>query len=386
MGTFSSLPADAISAVRVAPAFRPSVVVEGVRGPHVQVGGRELLSFCSTDYLGLAQRPELREAAHRAAGNYGWGSGSSRILSGTTRCHSELEERLALFLDVEAALVLPSGYTANLAALPVLADSGSVLLIDERCHPSLWEGARLSGGTIEAYRHAAVDEVVRLLRKHSSAKRVVVTDGLFGLDGDLAPLRELYGLARFHGAELLVDDAHGMGILGGQGRGTWEHFGLRDRLRIQTGTLSKAVGASGGYVAGPRAWVEKVRSEARAFLFTAAPPAAACAAAQAGIELLAGASAERSQLRRNSEHLSRGLRELGGEPGGGATPVFCWRAGSSAAVTQASRILEAEGILLPAVVPPAVSEEQSRLRITVTAMHEGRDIDRLLQGLGRLRP
>jgi len=349
-----------LETLRRANLVREPRVVERIRGPYVTLEGRELLSFCSNDYLGLGQDPRLGQAAARAAAEFGWGAGSARTLSGTTRWHVELEAAIAGFKGAPAALFFPSGYMANLALVTTLAGPDCLILSDELNHASLIDACRLSRARIEVYPHADVAAVERLL-KIPAERKFILTDTVFSMDGDLAPLDALNGL----GADLVVDDVHGLGVLGPEGRGTLD-------LPIQSGNLAKAAGGLGGFIVGSRELVELVRSRGRSFLFTTAPPAAVCAA---GIEALALVRKADDRRRRLWEN----IRLLGA-----SSPIRTVVLGSNERALEASRRLLDLGFFVPAVRPPTVPDGTARLRITVTAMHERGHVEALLEALRKI--
>ena len=382
MGSLQSFITESLEELQRTGLYRSPRVIDEVRGPHIVVDGRKLLCFCSNDYLGFSQRREIAEAAAEAAREFGWGGTSARLLSGTTSLHARLEERIARFKKTEAALFFPSGYMANIGLLPVVADAGSVILADKLNHASLIDAAQLSRARVKYYPHADVDAVIGLLREHADAKKkLIVTDAVFSMDGDLAPLRELQGLASFHGAELIIDDAHGNGVLGLHGRGTLEHFGMEGTVALQTATLSKAAGSAGGFIAGSSDAIRFLRSRARSFLFTTSPPPAVCAAGIAALELLENSDAARAKLRENILHLRSGLRAMGHDLRNSESPILPVVLGSNDAATAAAAKLWDAGFFLPAIRPPTVPRGTSRLRISVTALHEKEHLDALLDAL-----
>jgi glycine C-acetyltransferase/8-amino-7-oxononanoate synthase len=332
-------------------------VVERVRGPYVTIGGREFLSFSSNDYLGIGQDPRLAEAADRAAREYGWGAVSSRSLSGTTRWHAELEEAIARVKGTEEALLFPSGYMANLGLITTIADRDTLIVSDELNHASLIDACRLSRARVEIYPHRDSAAAGRLLRGEAR-RRFVLTDTVFSMDGDLAPLDEL----RATGAEVVVDDVHGLGVFGPDGRGTLG-------IPVLTGNLAKAAGGSGGFVAGSRELISLLRSRARSFLFTTAPPPALCAAGIEALRILTGEGDRRARLWEN-------IRRLGGQ-----SPIHTVRIGSNDQALRASERLWELGFFVPAIRPPTVPEGTARLRITVTAMHDPSHIEALKNAL-----
>ncbi len=335
-------------------------VIERVRGPHVTIEGRELLSFASNDYLGIGQDPRLAEAARRAAAEWGWGAASSRALQGTTRWHAALEEAIAEFKRAPAALAFPSGAAANLGLVGAIAGRDTLVVSDELNHASLIDACRLSRARVEVYRHRDVEDARRRLAGEAERK-LVLTDTVFSMDGDLAPLD---GLGKL-GVDVVVDDVHGLGVFGPEGRGNTE-------VPVQTGNLSKAAGSAGGFVVGPKDLVDLLRSKARSFLFTTAPPPALCAAGIEALRLVRGADDRRERLWSNVKLL------------GAASPIHTVVLGANERALEASGRLFERGFFVPAIRPPSVPPGTARLRITVTAMHESEHLERLLDALPKV--
>lgn len=349
-----------VEELRRANLLRDLRVVDRIRGPLITLEGREYVSFCSNDYLGIGQDPRLAEAASRAAREFGWGSASARTLSGTTRWHVQLEEAIAEFKGAPAALYFPSGYAANLGLIPTIADRETLIVSDELNHASLIDGCRLSRARVEIYPHGDAEAAARLLR--TEAKRsFILTDTVFSMDGDLAPLEAL----KRTGADVVIDDVHGLGVFGPQGRGTLD-------VAIQTGNLAKAAGGAGGFVVGSRELIELLRSRARASLFTTAPPAAACAAGIEALRLIRAGDERRERLWRN-------IRILGAR-----SPIHTVVLGSNERALEASRRLLELGFFVPAIRPPTVPPGSARLRITVTSMHEREQLEALLEALRKI--
>jgi len=339
---------------------RTPPVVDRVRGPFVTIDGRELLCFSSNDYLGIGQDPRLAEAAARAAREFGWGAASSRALSGTTRWHVLLEEAIAEHKRAPAALFFPSGYMANLGLLASIADRDTLIVSDELNHASLIDACRLSRARVEVYPHRDVAAAAKLLAAEAKRK-ILLTDTVFSMDGDLAPLDELRRL----GADLVIDDVHGLGVFGPEGRGNTD-------VPIQTGNLAKAAGSSGGFVVGSKELIELLRSKARSFLFTTAPPPALCAAGIEALRLLGEAGDRRKKLWDNVAKL------------GAISPIKTVIVGSNEAALAAAGRLREFGFLVPAIRPPTVAPGTARLRITVTAMHEPAHVEALLDALKKI--
>jgi glycine C-acetyltransferase/8-amino-7-oxononanoate synthase len=348
-------------------------------GPVVTLDGRPVILLASNDYLGLAMHPLLKQAAMAATERYGAGAGAARLISGTLPPHDELETALAKFKGVEAALVFGSGYLANIGLIPALIESGGLILADRLCHASLFDGCRLSGADIRVFRHRDVDHLRSLLSKRPAGRpTLIVTDGVFSMDGDLAPLPALTDLADQFGATLYVDDAHGTGIMGTNGRGTIEHFGLESRIPFHMGTLGKALGTSGAYVVGPTTTIQYFLNTARSFLFTTAPPPGTAAATVAALHVVQTDTDRRARLWANRAYLFTGLRQLGYRMTDSQSPILPIIIGEAARTLALADQLLLHGVYAPAVRPPTVPKETSRIRVTVTSEHTRAHLDEAL--------
>ncbi|MCI0568733.1 MAG: 8-amino-7-oxononanoate synthase, partial [Acidobacteria bacterium] len=331
------------------------------------------------DYLGLATHDRLKQAAITAIERFGTGAGASRLISGTLPPHVELEAALARFKGTEASLLFGSGYLANIGLIPALIESGGLILADRLCHASLIDACRLSGATFRVFRHRDVAHLRQLLEKRGASQRtLIVTDGVFSMDGDLAPLPDLLALAERYEAQLLVDDAHGTGAMGPQGRGTLEHFDLEGRLPFHMGTLSKALGGSGAYVVGPASLIHYLVNRARSFIYTTAPPPATAAAAQAALEVLSKEPGRRTRLWDNRRQLAEGLLALGFSLTDTASPIVPVLIGDPARASQMAERLLQLGVYAPAIRPPTVPRNGSRIRTTVTSEHSPEQLDQVL--------
>ena len=353
--------------------------IESASDAMVTIDGRSLILMASNNYLGLAAHPAVKRAAIQATERFGVGAGAARLVSGTLPPHEELESELAKFKGAEAALVFGSGYLANLGVIPALIGADGQIFADRLCHASLIDGCRLSGASLRVYRHNDVEHVKCLLAKRRTAREtLIVTDGVFSMDGDLAPLPDLIGLADRYGAQLFVDDAHGTGVMGAQGRGTVEHFGLEDRVPFHMGTLGKALGTSGAYVAGPAAVITYLINTARTFLFATAPPPATAAATIAALQIVRTDPARRARLWENRHYLFAGLTRLGFRLTDSASPILPIVIGDAQkTIAMADRLLDL-GVYAPAIRPPTVPKETSRIRATVTSEHSRTQLDQAL--------
>jgi glycine C-acetyltransferase/8-amino-7-oxononanoate synthase len=353
-------------------------------GPVVDLDGRRVLLLASNDYLGLATHPDVVQAAVRATQQFGAGSGAARLISGTLPPHQDLELALAQFKRTSAALTFGSGYLANLGTIPTLIGRGGLVLADRLSHASLLDGCKLSGADLRVYRHGDVEHLQSLLARRARGRRtLIVTDGLFSMDGDLAPLPDLAELAQRYGADLYVDDAHGTGVMGATGRGTLEHFGLESRIPFHMGTLGKALGSSGAYVAGPATLIEYLVNTSRAFIFTTAPPPASAAAAVAALRVLQREPERRNRLWANRKRLAAGLKDLGFRLTDSVSPIMPILVGDAEKAVAFAEQLLAEGVYAPAIRPPTVPESTSRIRVTITSEHTLAHIEQSLGAFER---
>ena len=364
---------------------RRAVEARSAGGVRMRVEGAELLAFCSNDYLGLASHPRVVEAFIDAAREWGVGSGASHLVSGHCREHHVLEEELAEFALRPRALLFSTGYMANLAVVTALLGQGDRVFEDRLNHASLLDAGLASGARFARYPHTDVDALGIRLERAGAGRTMVVTDGVFSMDGDIAPLRELAAACRKNGAWLFVDDAHGLGVLGDTGRGSLEAAGLgTDDVPILMGTLGKAFGTSGAFVAGSGELVETLLQQARTYIYTTALPPAMAAAARAALHVAQQEPWRRRQVLAHVAHFRREATGLGLQLLDSCTPIQPVVLGSEAAAVAASDALRAQGLWVPAIRPPTVPAGTSRLRITFSAAHETADVDRLLEALGRL--
>ena len=341
----------------------------------INLDGRDVVLLGSNNYLGLSTHPKVISAAVEATQTFGTGASGSRLISGNSELYATLETTLAEAKGTEAALVFSSGYAANTSVIPVLAGEGDLILSDALNHASIIDGCRLSRATKKVYRHCDVGHLKTLLSEsHTFRRRLVVTDGVFSMDGDIAPLPDICDLATAHGAMVLVDDAHGFGVLGKDGRGTVAHFGLERTDIIQMGTLSKAVGALGGYIAGSRVLIELLINKARGFIFTTGLPPATLAAATAALDVIRTSPELQRRLFSHARCLKTALTHLGYTLLPSETQILPVVLGSPQGTTGIADALLAEGVFAPAIRPPAVPPDTSRLRLTVMATHTEAEI------------
>jgi glycine C-acetyltransferase len=361
--------------------YRSLRLVEGAQGARVVVDGRSALMLCSNNYLGLADHPRLREAAIEAVTRYGTSSGASRLVSGTMELHQNLEERIAAFKGTEAALVFNSGYGANTGIIPALCGRGDVIFSDRLNHASIVDGALLSRAELVRYPHNDMLALRRLLQETPcKGERLIVTDGVFSMDGDLAPLRELVALKREFTALLMVDDAHGTGVLGAAGRGSAELADVMADIDIHMGTLGKALGSFGAYAAASREIVEWLINSARSFIFSTSLPPAVLAASCVAFDLVDSQEGQelRARLHRHSDRFRRGVQALGFDTGGSETQIVPIMVGDAEQTVDFSRKLLERGLFVQAIRPPTVPQGTSRLRCTLMATHTDEDVEHAL--------
>lgn len=348
----------------------------------MRVDGAELLAFCSNDYLGLADHPRVVEALVAAAHEWGVGSGASHLVSGHCREHHALEEELAAFVRRPRALLFSTGYMANLAVVTALLGRGDRVFEDRLNHASLLDAGLASGARFSRYPHADVDALASRLGRSGTGRAMVVTDGVFSMDGDVAPLAHLAAACRTHGASLFVDDAHGLGVLGATGRGSLEAAGLDAAdVPILMGTLGKAFGTFGAFVAGSHELIETLLQTARTYIYTTALPPAVAAATRASLRAMQDEPWRRERVLRHVARFRREAAAFGLRLLESGTPIQPVVLGSEAAAVAASDALRARGLWIPAIRPPTVPAGSSRLRITFSAAHETSDVDRLLEAL-----
>lgn len=376
---------EELKALKKARLLRRLPSVEARTGSHIRIKGRELLLMASNDYLGLSQHPHLICRAAQAAAEWGAGSGAARLISGSCTLFDELEKRLADFKHTQAALLFSTGYMANLGLLSALAGPDDIIFSDELNHASIIDGCRLSRAKVSVYPHVDMSALAaRLRRAGRFRRRIIVTDALFSMDGDIAPLPRLLELARTHDAVLIVDDAHGTGVLGPQGRGTIAHFGLEDPDHlIIMGTLGKALGCFGAFVCGARVLIDYLINRARTFIFTTALPPANAAAALAALDLVEQDAGLRERLQDNINFMQSELRGLGFDLGPGRSQIIPIMAGEARkALAMADHLMD-QGIFVQAIRPPTVAPGSARLRLTVTSLHARRDLERVIDALAK---
>jgi 8-amino-7-oxononanoate synthase len=359
------------------------------QGSEIEVGGHRLINFSSNDYLGLANDPRLREAAIAAIGEFGVGAGASRLISGTQSPHLRLERALAKWKGTESALCFSSGYAAALGMIPALVSKSDVVLLDKLCHASLIDGAKLSGAILRVFPHNHLGKLESHLewarRGHPGKRILIVTESVFSMDGDRAPLRQIVELKKRFGALLMLDEAHAVGVIGANGRGLASVENLNEDVDVQMGTLSKALGATGGYICGSRNLIEWLINRARSFIYSTAPAPGVAAAALAAVNFLSSTEGEeRRLLLWKKINLLRELLPMNAKGSNASSAIFPWIVGDEQAALDLASALQNEGFLVPAIRYPTVAKGSARLRITVTAAHEEDQIRSLCEAIRRL--
>ncbi len=356
------------------------------QGAWLVVDGKKVLNFCSNNYIGLADNPTLIAAAKKAVDEMGVGPAAVRSIAGTTSLHLELEKRLAAFKGVEAAITFQSGFNANIATIPALVGKEDVIFSDRLNHASIIDGCRLSGGKIIPYEHCDPSALEAAIQENLAKFRraIIITDGVFSMDGDVAPLDKIYEVAQKHDILLMVDDAHGEGVLGKGGRGIVDHFGLHGKVDVEVGTLSKAFGVVGGVVAGNATIVEWLRQRGRPFLFSSAvtpPDAAACLAA---LDLLEASTELVDRLWENARYFKSEMKTLGFNTGLSTTPITPVMLGEAPLAQQFSRELFEAGVFALALGYPTVPQGKARIRVMISAAHQKKDLDQGLEAFGKV--
>ena len=359
--------------------------IEGAQGPRMRVDGREAIVLAGSDYLGLASHPRLKEAARQAIDRYGCSASAARLISGNHDLYPQLEGRLARFKQTEAALVFSTGYLANIGVISALMDSQDVVFSDELNHASIVDGCRLSRAEVRVFPHNDVAVLERLLKGETFARRkLIVVDGLYSMDGDLAPLDEIVGLAERYGCMTMVDDSHGTGVLGKAGRGTAEASGVLGRIDIETGSLAKALGGFAAYVVGSRTLIEYLINKARSFIFTCAMPPAVLATVLEALAVIEEEPERRQRLSENSRYLRGGLREVGFEVGRGETHIIPLIVGEGERTMRFCQELLDRGVFAQGIRHPSVPRGTERIRLTLTSSHSKADLDAALTALGEV--
>src|SRR6202142_633252 len=379
---------DALEDLKAKHLYFRLKILEGEQKPVATFDGKEVINLSSNNYLGLTPHPKLRRAAIDATRKFGVGSGAVRSIAGTMKMPMDLEAQIAAFKKVEACVVFQSGFAANAGTVSALLGKDDLIISDELNHASIIDGCRLSKATIKVFKHKDVADCERVLKETETwnGKKLLITDGVFSMEGDIAPLPALCDLAEKYNCIMMVDDAHSSGVLGNRGRGTVDHLGCHGRVDIQVGTPRKAIGSIGGYVCGSRDLIDFLQQRARPFLFSTSHPPSVTATCQAAFELLDSEAGEKliKKLWANTKFFKRKLKKLGFNTGKSETPITPIMVGEAAKAFQFSRELFAEGVFAGAIGFPTVPEGKARLRTIVTATHKRADLERAAEIIGRV--
>jgi glycine C-acetyltransferase len=379
---------DALEDLKAKHLYFRLKILEGEQKPIAVFDGKEVINLSSNNYLGLTTHPKLRRAAVEATRKYGVGSGAVRTIAGTMKMHMDLEEQIARFKKAEACVVFQSGFAANAGTVSAILGKDDLIVSDELNHASIIDGCRLSKATIKVFKHKDIADCERVLKETASwaGKKLLITDGVFSMDGHIANLPALCNLAEKYNCIMMVDDAHASGVLGNRGRGTIDHFGCHGRVDIQVGTLSKAIGSIGGYICGSRDLIDFLCQRGRPFLFSTSHPPSVTATCQAAFELLDSEAGERliKRLWSNTKFFKRKLKKLGFDTGKSETPITPIMVGDAAKAFDFSRELFEEGVFASALGYPTVPEGKARLRTIITATHKRADLERAIEILARV--
>jgi glycine C-acetyltransferase len=366
--------------------YRKLTVLGSASGPRCIINGKNVINLSSNNYLGFANHPRLKAAAIKGIEEWGVGAGAVRTIIGNMAIHEELEAKLAKFKHVEAVLTFQSGFTANAGCIPAVADKGDVIITDELNHASIIDGCRLSKADVVRFKHSDMADLEKVILevKDKYKTKMIITDGVFSMDGDIAKLPEIVELAEKYGCITYVDDAHSSGVLGSNGQGSAHHFGLSDRVDIQIGTLSKAIGVVGGYVAGRRNLIEWLNHRGRPFLFSTALPPAVVMACMEAIDILSESTELTDKLWDNAKYLKAGLDKLGLDTGNSETPITPVIAGEAKTAIELSKRLFEEGVFAQSIVFPTVAKDKARVRTIVTAAHSKADLDEAIAAFAKV--
>jgi glycine C-acetyltransferase len=366
---------DAMDELKASGLYNSIRTIESAQGAWIMVDGKKVLNLCSNNYLGLANHPRMVKAAKDAIDAYGVGPAAVRSIAGTQSIHIQLDEEVARFKKVEAALTLQGGFMANQAVISPLVGKNDTIMSDELNHASIIDGARLSGAKIKVFRHNDMEHLEELLQGENAGRVLVITDGVFSMDGDVANLPKIVELCEKYGALSMVDDAHGEGVLGTGGRGIVDHFGLHGRCDIEIGTFSKAIGTVGGFVAGSSVLIQYLKQKARPFLFSSALPAADVAATLEAIHILSESTELVDRLWENGRFFKEGMKKLGFDTGNSATPITPVMLGEADIARKFSAKLFEKGIFAMAIGFPTVQKGKARIRVMISASHQKSDLE-----------
>ncbi len=359
--------------------YRTLKTIDGSQSKKVIIDGKEYLSFCSNNYLDIANHPAITAAVIDAVKKYGWGAGASMLVSGNMTLHKQLEKEIAQFKKTEDSIVFPTGFMANVGTISSIVGNGDLIISDRLNHASIVEGSKLSKATFRVYAHCDIVRLEKILKRAKGFRRIlIVTDSVFSMDGDIAPLKEIFPIAEEYNAMVMVDEAHATGVFGESGRGVLESLGLEHKADIVMGTLSKAVGGMGGFVCGNHDLVNYLRNKAKSFIYTTALPPAVCAAALAGLKLIKKSAELRTSLWKNINYFRERLNERKINCGNSQGPIIPIIIGDLEKTNHIAEILFENGILAPAIRPPTVPRGSSRIRVTIMSSHTKEDIDKFI--------
>ena len=364
--------------------LRKTVCIDSAQGPTVIIDGQSKIVFCSNNYLNIANHPRIIGSVVQAMGTYGHGACASRLLSGTMRSHIELEKKIASFFEKESALIFPSGWTANEALISTLAEKSDLILLDKLDHASIIDAAQSSPAQLRTYRRGKYERLERFLADDGFEKKIIITESIFSMDGDTADLARLVELKNKYGAFLIVDEAHALGCMGKTGAGLSQKLGLLDEVDIIVGTMSKALGSTGGVVASKKVLIELLINKARAFIYTTAPTVSNCAAASEAIDILTSEPQRREKLTENANYLHSRLQELGLNTGNSTTHIIPVIIGVEDAALEVSKRLYDMGFFVPAIRPPTVASGTARLRLSLQSDHTKEQMDSLCDALAAM--
>jgi 8-amino-7-oxononanoate synthase len=365
----------------VYPFFR---MIESAQDPEVTMNGRKMIMVGSNNYLGLTNHPKVKEAAIEAVKKYGTGCAGSRFLNGTLDIHVKLEEKLARFMRKEAALVFSTGFQVNLGVISALVGKDDVVIIDKMDHASIVDGCRLSYGEVKRFKHNDIADLERILSENNGRGKLVVVDGVFSMEGDIINLPEILKITKKYGARLLVDDAHGIGVLGKTGRGTAEHFGLENEVDLIMGTYSKSLASIGGFIAGDADVIHYIKHFARALIFSASPPPASIAAVSAAVDIIENEPERIERLWKNTHKMLKGFKELGFDLGPSETPIIPIIVGEDEVAFKFVMMLQEEGVFANVAVSPAVPPGKALIRTSYMATHTDEHLDKVLEAFKKV--
>ena len=363
------------------PFFR---VIETAQDPEIIIKGRKMIMVGSNNYLGLTNHPKVKEAAIEAIKKYGTGCAGSRFLNGTLDIHVNLEEKLARFMGKEAALIFSTGFQVNLGVISALVGKDDVVIIDKMDHASIIDGCRLSFGEVKKFRHNDMTDLERILNEYEERDKLIVVDGIFSMEGDIANLPEIVSLAKKYGARTMVDDAHSIGVLGKNGRGTAEHFGLENEVDLIMGTYSKSLASIGGFISGSADIIHYIKHIARSFIFSASPPPASVASVSAALDIIENEPERREKLWKNTRKMLQGFKELGFEVGPSQTPIIPIVVGEDQNAFTMAMMIQEEGVFANVAVTPAVPAGRALIRTSYMATHTDEQLDRVLKAFEKV--